>query len=157
MTTTDKYTIDYQSMTNGTHSLDLTVDGGLFEAMESNEIMGGECRVHVGLVKSEAGLDAVVSLDGDVTVECDRCLEPCSVPVKYEGELKVRFSDEVKEYDGEQLWLAWGEKLSLAQYLYESVVVSLPYRRVHPDGGCNPEMMARFTPCTEQEGDESGA
>ena len=35
------------------------------------------------------------------------------------------------------------------QYIYESIVLSLPYRRVHPDGECDPDMMARFTPATD--------
>ena len=34
--------------------------------------------------------------------------------------------------------------MQLAQYLYESVVLTLPYQRVHPEGECNPEMLERF-------------
>ena len=46
---------------------------------------------------------------------------------------------------GEVLWLSPSEeKLDLTQYIYESIVLSLPYQRVHPEGQCNPEMMARF-------------
>ncbi len=145
----ERYSIDYQSLQNGVYALDMEVDASLFEAMESNEIKGGECRVRVELAKSESGIDTQVSIEGEVVVECDRCLEDCTVPVDFEGELKVRFSDDVSDYDGEQMWIAWGERLSLAQYIYESIVISLPYRRVHADGECNPEMMSRFTPYTE--------
>ena len=52
------------------------------------------------------------------------------------------------------MWIAQGDELSLAQYLYESVVVSLPYRRVHEEGGCDPDMMARFTSAEEQEAEQ---
>ncbi len=57
----------------------------------------------------------------------------------------VRFSNEPQEYDGEVLWLAPGEdEVDLAQYIYESIVLSLPYQRVHPEGGCDPGMLRRF-------------
>lgn len=153
MDTAGKYSIDYRSLGNGRHTFDFEVDGALFEAMESNEIKGGRCDAHVVLDKSDSMLVLHTSVSGEVVVECDRCLEDCDVPIAYEGDLTVRFSDEVNDYDGEQMWIAQGEPLSLAQYIYESIVISLPYRRVHPDGGCNPDMMARFTPAPDDDAD----
>lgn len=144
-----KYSIDYHAMANGHHSLDVKVDGELFREMESNEVKDAACDVHVELDKMESGLNLQVSISGKAVVECDRCLEDCDIPIDFTGNLAVRFSDTVSDYDGEQLWMAQGEELSLAQYIYESVIISLPYRRVHADGECNPEMMARFTPATE--------
>ena len=83
-------------------------------------------------------------ISGSVVVECDRCLDDCSIPVEYSGLLTVRFSDLQHDYDGDTMWIAKGDQLSLKQYIYESIVISLPYRRVHEEGGCNPEMVARF-------------
>lgn len=145
----DKYSIDYAPLPDGRHRFSFRVDDALFKAMESNEIKGGDCIADVELDRSESGLGVHVSINGTVTVECDRCLEDCSIPVDFDGELSVRFSDTVSDYDGERMWIAKGQKLPLAQYIYESIVISLPYRRVHPEGGCNPEMMARFTPAEE--------
>lgn len=153
MDTAGKYSIDYRSLGNGRHTFDFEADGALFEAMESNEIKGGRCDVHVVLDKSDSMLVLHTDISGYVVAECDRCLEDCDVPVAYEGDLTVRFSDEVHDYDGEQMWIAPGEPLSLAQYVYESIVISLPYRRVHPDGECNPDMMARFTPASDADDD----
>ena len=144
-----KYSVDYQSLENGHGSFGFTVDGGLFAAMESNEIKDGRCDVRVELERSESMMTADVAIAGTVVVECDRCLDDCEVPVEFHGTLTVRFSDTLREYDGEQLWIGRGEQLSLAQYIYESIVISLPYRRVHPEGGCDPDMMARFTPAEE--------
>ena len=43
------------------------------------------------------------------------------------------------------MWLNPAEtEVNLTQYIYESIVLSLPYQRVHPEGECNPDMMARF-------------
>ena len=64
----------------------------------------------------------------------------------------VKFSEEVHEYDGEVMWMLPGEdQVDLKQYIYESIVLSLPYQRVHPDGACNPEMLERFRIVSDQE------
>ena len=139
------YSIAYKGLKNGLHEFDFRVGRELFEAYGSAEIKDGACDVKVALAKSEAQLVADVSIRGSVVVACDRCLEDCRVPVDFSGRLLVKFSDEVREYDGEVLWLLPGEdEVDLTQYIYESIVLSLPYQRVHPEGGCDPEMLRRF-------------
>ena len=96
--------------------------------------------MHVRLDRAETQLVIDVRITGHVVVECDRCLEDCRIPVDYDGRLLVRFSDEEREYDGDVLWLSPVEdEVDLMQYIYESIVLSLPYQRVHPEGECNPE------------------
>ena len=141
----NKFSIDYMSLSSGLHTFDFEVDDTLFSDMESNEIKGGNCKVHACLNCSDSKLDVNVVISGSVVVECDRCLDDCRVPVEFSGLLTVRFSDLQHDYDGDVMWIAKGDQLSLKQYIYESIVISLPYRRVHEEGGCNPEMMARFT------------
>ncbi len=127
MDITKGYSIAYKGLKNGTHDFAFKVGGALFEAYGSAEIMGGDCDVEVKLDKSETQLVADVTIRGGVVVACDRCLEECRVPVDFEGRLLVKFSDEVREYDGEILWLLPGEdEVDLAQYIYESIVLSLP-------------------------------
>ena len=141
----NKFSIDYMSLSNGLHTFDFEVDDALFSEMESNEIKGGKCQVHACLNCSDTKIDANIVISGSVVVECDRCLEDCNIPVDYSGLLTIRFSDLQHDYDGDVMWIAKGDQLSLKQYIYESIVISLPYRRVHEEGGCNPEMLARFT------------
>ena len=50
------------------------------------------------------------------------------------------------------MWMLPGEdRVELAQYIYESIVLSLPYQRVHPEGECNPEMLERFRIVSDRE------
>ena len=68
----------------------------------------------------------------------------------FDGRLTVFVSDHQGEYDGDYMWVSPDEEdINLMQYIYESIVLSLPYRRVHPDGECDPDMMVRFTPATD--------
>lgn len=138
-------------MKNGRYALDFTVDGDLFHEMESTEVKDAACDVHADLERTDSNLRFSIAITGKATVECDRCLEDCDIPIDFEGELTVHISEQEGEYDGEQMWIAPGEELSLAQYIYESIIVSLPYRRVHAEGECDPDMMARFTKCEEDD------
>ena len=141
-----RYSIEYKGLKNSTFDHQFVVDNDLFEYYESQEIRGGDCHVEVTLTKSDRQLDLDVTISGEVTCECDRCLEDCQIPIDYEGHLIVRLSEEQGEYDGEVMWLNPAEeKLDLTQYIYESIVLSLPYQRVHPEGECNPDMLARFS------------
>ena len=145
METQKSFIIDYASLANGLHTFDFKVDGELFRDMESPDIKDGACDVHICMNSSDTKLDVNVVISGSVVVECDRCLEDCNMPIDFSGLLAVRFSDLQHDYDGDTMWIAKGDRLSLKQYIYESIVISLPYRRVHEEGGCNPEMMEHFT------------
>ena len=152
MEETQRYSIAFKGLKNGHHEFRFAVDKSLFEAFENTEIKDGACEVRVDLNREESQLVLDVSISGHVVVACDRCLEDCRIPIDFEGRLLVKFSDEVREYDGEVLWLLPGEEqVDLAQYIYESIVLSLPYQRVHPEGECNPEMLERFRIVSDRE------
>ena len=137
--------IAYKGLKNGVHDFAFKVDGALFAAYENAEVQDADCEVKVQLNRSETQLVLDVAIAGEVVVTCDRCLEDCTLPIAYEGELVVKFSDEEQEYDGEVLWLYPGEsEVDLTQYIYESIILAWPYQRVHAEGECNPEMLERF-------------
>jgi uncharacterized metal-binding protein YceD (DUF177 family) len=147
---TNRYTIPHKGLKNGTHRFEFEVDDAFFSEFEGAGIKGGHASVKVDLDKGTSALLLSFAIEGEVTVECDRCLEDLSMPVHYEGELKVKFSDEARDGDGEEMWISPAEsETDLAQYIYESIVLSLPYIRVHgedPSGRslCNEDMLARF-------------
>ena len=152
MDVTKQYAIAWKGLKNGTYRFDFKVDNALFEAYGSTDIKDGDLSVGVTLERGESMLSLQTVIRGTVTVACDRCLEDCRLPVAFDGTLLVRFSDEVADYDGEVMWISPAEgEVSLAQYIYESIVLSLPYQRVHPEGMCNPDMLERFRIVSDQE------
>ena len=152
MDVTKQYAIAWKGLKNGTYRFDFKVDNALFEAYGSTDIKDGDLSVGVTLERGESMLSLQTVIRGTVTVACDRCLEDCRLPVAFDGTLLVRFSDEVADYDGEVMWMLPGEdRVELAQYIYESIVLSLPYQRVHPEGECNPEMLERFRIVSDRE------
>ena len=146
------YKIAYKGLKAGSYDFDFKVDSALFEAYETEEIKGGDCVVRVKLNRSESMLELNVDIEGEVICECDRCLEDCPIAIDYNGDLVVKFSEETDFYDGDVMWISPAEDmLDLTQYIYESIVLSLPYSRVHEDGQCNPEMLASFQEISEEE------
>ncbi len=148
----DQYAIAWKGLKPGVHDFDFEIGDALFEAFENTEIRSAALKARVQLDRSESMLDLHTSIDGQVTVPCDRCLEDCTVPIHWEGRLVVRFSDEIDDYDGEVMWIPQSaDKVELGQYLYESVILGLPYQRVHAEGECNAEMLARFKTLSAEE------
>ena len=152
MDVNQRYSIAYKGLKMGAHEFSFQIDSTLFQAFEGSEISDGNLTAEVSLERGETQMDLDVVIDGTVRVVCDRCLEEFDLPIHFEGSLIVRISNEAGEYDGEVMWVLPAEdQVDLTQYLYESIILSLPYSRVHPDGGCNPEMLARFNIVSEEE------
>lgn len=146
------YKIAFRGLKNGDHDFRFAISDRLFEAYENPEVKGGKGEAQVRLNRSETQLVCDVKIEAEVVVPCDRCLEDCPIAIDYEGRLIVKFSEEELEYDGEVMWLYPGEsEVDLSHYIYESVILSLPYQRVHAEGECDPQMMARLTIGTEEE------
>ncbi len=152
-----RYTIAYKGLGPGQHHFDFKVGDDFFAAHEGSGIKQGDVDVEVELVKTGSMLRLAFRMEGAVTVSCDRCLEDCRLPVNYEGKLTVKFSEEEHPFEGDILWMNPADALlDLEQYIYESIVLSLPYRKVHPEDVhgtplCNPSMLERFSIVSEEE------
>ncbi len=152
-----RYTIAYKGLGPGTHRFDFHAGSDLFTSHEGSGIKEGDVDVEVDLEKSGSMLRLDVRMEGAVVVPCDRCLEDCMLPVDYRGRLTVKFSAEEHPFEGDILWVNPVDALlDLEQYVYESIVLSLPYRKVHPEDVhgaplCNPSMLERFQIVSEEE------
>ncbi len=154
MDVAELYTIPYKSLKIGEHTLEFGFDDRLFAAYGNTDIRHAGGRVEVLLRRADTMLELRVAIRGSVTVPCDRCLDDCTLPVEFDGTLLVKFSDTLDDYDGEVMWISPAAgSVDLTQYIYESILLSLPYQRAHPDGGCDPEMLARFRIVTGEEFD----
>ncbi|MDR1671525.1 MAG: DUF177 domain-containing protein [Alistipes sp.] len=153
-----RYTIPHKGLKEGTHRFEWRVGDGFWKEHPDGGIIGGEVDVVAVLERGATGVVRLeVEITGRVTVPCDRCLEDCELPVRYNGRLAVKVSEENHPFDGDILWLNPGDAaIDLEQYIYESVVLALPLQRVHPEDVhgqplCNPAMLERFRIVSEDE------
>ena len=122
-----KYSIAWKGLSEGEHTFDFEAGDDLFRLFENTEIKRRALRREGesftgGTSASPRDFDpgqrsgGVRSLSGRL-FRSDRLRR----------ELLVKFSDEVREYDGDTLWLSPSEDfVDLTQYIYESIVLSLP-------------------------------
>ena len=92
-----------------------------------------------------------LSITGNVTVKCDRCLADLTVPVDIQVPFSVMFSSYAADADADGdgadeviLLDSDSADIDLSQIIYDYVSLSLPIKKVHPDGQCDPVMMEKL-------------
>jgi uncharacterized metal-binding protein YceD (DUF177 family) len=149
------YSIAYSDLPQGKHEFELLADDAFFQRFERSEIAEGKVGVYVQLEKTSTFMTLLLNMEGSVKVACDRCLDEFFMPVEFEGTLTVFFGGaaghgNAPEGDDEVMHMMPGDtEVDLAQYIYESICLSLPMQRLHPNdeqgrSTCNQEMMAKL-------------
>ena len=145
-----RYIIDAQTLQQQSFEFDLEVGMELFETMEMSDITGADYKFRVvGTRLTSNKLEIEVDGKGSVVTQCDRCLDDVTIEAEASGAMVVYFGDEAKPFDGEEVTLQRGDELSIAQFIYDSIMLDLPIVRAHKPEDCNPEMLARISGVTE--------
>ena len=145
-----QYTLPFSGLSEGKHQFDFTVDDRFFAEFETSEVKKGELEIAVELEKRSTHLSLTFKIDGVVELVCDRCLENFSYHVESKRKLLVKFSEKQIEDEAELIYLRpTAFEVEIAQYIYEFVILSLPIRRIHPDGEdgktlCDPVMIKKL-------------
>lgn len=143
------YRINFKGLKEGQHQFSFDVTDDFFSQFEKSEIEKGNLNAEVALTKTSSLLSLEIGIQGSVFLTCDRCLEEFTHDIDFSGELFVKFGQE-DEIDDNVLQLdPEASELDLAQYFYESIHLSLPIKRVHPDdengnSTCDPEMLKKL-------------
>lgn len=131
------------------------LDDAFFEALEQNEITGGDVDVTLR-IKAGAGdlYHFNYTMKGEVRVLCDRCLEEVTLPVELRDTVDIAHGDPDDD-NGETIIIPFSQlTYDTAWDMYELIDVYLPLQRVHPDGECNPDMLSRFSTEEDSENDD---
>ena len=145
-----RYIIDAQTLQQQNFEFDLEVGMELFETMDVTDISGADYKFRViGTRLTTSKLEIELEGEGSVVTQCDRCLDDVTINAEAAGVMVVYFGDEAKPFDGEEVTLQRGDELSIAQFVYDSIMLDLPIIRAHEPEDCNPEMLARISGVTE--------
>ncbi len=143
-------------MSDGVHQLEYSVDGKFFREFDYLEINDCNMLVQIEMNKQPDMLELKFTFSGYVFCDCDRCLEEYKQTVSGNERLVVKFGDE-KEDEADDIIIlpALEHQINLSQYIYESIVLLLPQRRVHPENkkghsDCNPEIIKKLEELNNQ-------
>ncbi len=146
----EQFVIPFYGLKVGTHHYEYIIDNEFFENFEYTEIDEGEFKISITLEKQERMLELEFAIDGNAKLICDRCADEYMQAVSGSNRLIIKFGPEQQEVSDEIVIIpASAHRLNISSYIYEFIILHLPYKRVHPadaDGNssCNPEMIKRL-------------
>lgn len=128
------FLIQFSGLKLGTHQFEYTIENDFFNLFNYSEFNSTNIQVTVNLLKKQTMLELDFSHKGTVNVPCDVTNEDFDLPVEGKLKLLVKFGNEFNNENDELLILPFDEfQFSVAQYIYEMIALSVPYKRVHPD------------------------
>lgn len=133
--------IPFVGLKIGTHRYEFNIDKSFFEGVEDTLIEDANVRIELAFEKKETMMIAEFSLSGIVNTPCDRCNDPMEVNIHGDYRIVYKFGTEVSEDENLVILHPESFELDLSAPIYELLVISLPARKIHPEGGCNEAVM----------------
>lgn len=100
MSSKDAYIVPLRSVQREAVARTLHLDNEYFADLDQCEILGGDVEVEMR-VRFGAGDTYLFTYKGEgtVVVACDRCLDPTTLPIVFEEELRVGYDDDNPDAD----------------------------------------------------------
>jgi uncharacterized metal-binding protein YceD (DUF177 family) len=128
-----EFTIPFVGLKLGEHQFNFEIKKSFFEHFEYDEFNDVNINVDVLLDKKTTLLEFTLTYNGTVNVFCDITNEPFNQEVKDEYHFVVKFGDEYNDENEDLLILPHGSyEVNIQQYIYESIILGLPSRKIHP-------------------------
>ena len=146
----ENFIIPLNGLTAGKNEFLLHAGKEFFDSFENKEILGADLQIRVLVEKSGRYIGVDCEIEGEVIVECDRCLEEVEMPVDTEVRLSVKFGEEQaaelgQDVDREVIFVKETDaQLDMSQIIYDYVCLALPMQRTHAEGECNPDAMKYY-------------
>jgi uncharacterized metal-binding protein YceD (DUF177 family) len=149
-----EYTIPFVGLKIGEHTYNFDINNTFFEHFEYDEFNEANIHLDVLLNKKSTLLEFTLSFNGDVNVNCDITNEPYNQEVAGEYHFVVNFGEEFNNENEDLLILPHGSfEVNIQQYVYESIVLAMPTRRIHPgveDGSLKSEILEKLEELSPQ-------
>lgn len=142
MDTLSRFEITREQLKSGNQHFEYALDNDFFDALDESEIQKGSLTAIVDTQKTGERTALHFTIDGEVSIPCNRCLDEMRQPIHADESIDVIFGNDAPDDalaltdDAESINIAWS--------LYECIALAIPIAHTHADGECNAEMMAKF-------------
>lgn len=138
-----QYKVQLASLKDGKYEQDFECDTEFFKNMENPDVLSSDVHVHLDLVKKNDAYDCTFACKGMLQIPCDRCLDPLDHEVDATYHITVKYGDDYNDETDDLLIIPYSDNyLNVAYMLYDTIVLTIPLRHVHPLGKCNRAMTA---------------
>ena len=146
----ESYILPFVGLSLGKHLYNFDIADAFFENLSYSEVKKGNLKLELTLDKQSNMLLLDFHIKGTVHIPCDRCMDNFDLPIECKEQLIVKIGGTELDDNEEMLSISATEyEINIAQPIYEYIILSLPYRRIHPPGkkgkrGCNPEVIKKL-------------
>jgi len=128
-----EFNIPFVGLKEGKHLFQYKVDNTFFELYDYNEFEKSSINVTLEFVKKSTLFELDFTASGTVNVPCDVTNEYFDLEITATLPLVVKFGQEYNDENEEILILPHEVyQFSVAQFIYEMIVLGIPNKRVHP-------------------------
>ena len=141
MRSKSEYTLPFEGLKLGVHEYEFRLDETFFARETHGFVEKGELDLKFTLEKKERMMLANFKFKGFVVKPCDLCTEDVNVPLKGEFDVIYKFGEEESE-DENLIMVASNEfEIDIAPLCAEFIAIMMPNKIIHPDNGCDEEML----------------
>ena len=128
----NEFLIPFVGLKLGKHQFEFQINNTFFDRFDYHEYESSDIKVQVVLDKKSTMLELNFKQKGVVNVPCDLTGELFDLPIKAKLKFVVQFGEEFNNDNEELLIVPHGEfQIDIAQYIYEMIVLSVPFKRVN--------------------------
>lgn len=136
-----EFKLPLKNLPEGVHNFHYELDRQFFKNMESADIRDAKIAVDLTVNHRNGVYDLTFKFEGTVIVACDRCLDDLELPANTDYHVTVKYGDTYKDESDEFIEIPESESyLNVAYMIFDTVVLSVPIKHVHPLGKCNRAM-----------------
>ena len=154
-----EFTIPFVGLKVGEHRFNFGISKLFFENFEYEDFNEVNIKLNVILVKKATLLEFTLTYNGSVNVNCDITNEPYNQELSGEYHFVVNFGEAYNDEYEDLLILPHGSyEVNIQQYIYESIILAMPSRRLHPgieDGTLKSEILTKLEELRPKQSDEN--
>ncbi|MGV6844916.1 MAG: YceD family protein [Lutibacter sp.] len=128
-----EFDISFVGLKEGIHQFDYHIKKSFFEYFNFDDFNDAEVKVVLNFNKAATIFELNFNYSGWVEVTCDVSNELFKLPINLNNELVVKFGNQLN-LENESLWVIPHQefKINIAQPIYESIVLAVPLKKIHP-------------------------
>lgn len=145
-----QYSIPFTGLKIGHYQFDYDVDRSFFDEFEYSLIKDGKLKVKLDLEKQETLMILDFKIEGEIQLNCDKCLADFPSQISVSDRLIAKFSENDDLGDIEEVMVIKKNEVEIdvSSFIYEVITLAAPYVSVCNEPGklptCDQEMLNKL-------------
>ncbi len=128
-----EFDISFVGLKEGITQFEYLIEKKFFDFFNYEDFYNSNVNVELTFLKKATMFELNFVFSGWIEVACDVTNELFQQPIETSFGLIVKFGNEFNDENEEILIIPYSDhKMNVAQYIYESIILTLPLKRIHP-------------------------